>query len=84
MTLTVQLDTPSRWKDYALIDCGDFEKLERFGEFITIRPEPQAMWAPASADWKADGEFIGGSDEEGGGEEKKSGFAPQARISFTQ
>jgi 23S rRNA (cytosine1962-C5)-methyltransferase len=54
MTLTVQLDTPSRWKDYALIDCGDFEKLERFGEFITIRPEPQAIWPKRLSDeeWK--------------------------------
>jgi 23S rRNA (cytosine1962-C5)-methyltransferase len=50
MTLTVQLDTPSRWKDYALIDCGDFEKLERFGEFITIRPEPQAIWPKRLSD----------------------------------
>jgi len=30
--------------DYELIDCGDFEKLERFGQYITIRPEPQAVW----------------------------------------
>lgn len=35
---------PTRWKDYELLDCGDFEKLERFGQFITIRPEPQAVW----------------------------------------
>jgi 23S rRNA (cytosine1962-C5)-methyltransferase len=36
--------SPGRWKDYELIDCGSFEKLERFGEYITIRPEPQAVW----------------------------------------
>jgi 23S rRNA (cytosine1962-C5)-methyltransferase len=35
---------PTRWNDYELIDCGDFEKLERFGKYITIRPEPQAVW----------------------------------------
>ena len=35
---------PKGWKDYELIDCGDFEKLERFGKYITIRPEPQAVW----------------------------------------
>ncbi|MFI5205111.1 MAG: class I SAM-dependent methyltransferase [Flavobacteriales bacterium] len=35
---------PEGWKDYELLDCGDFEKLERFGKFITIRPEPQAVW----------------------------------------
>jgi 23S rRNA (cytosine1962-C5)-methyltransferase len=31
--------------DYELIDCGNFEKFERFGEFYLIRPEPQAIWA---------------------------------------
>jgi len=36
--------TPEKFSDYELIDCGDFEKLERFGEYITIRPEPQAVW----------------------------------------
>lgn len=40
----MQLLTPTHWKDYELIDCGDFEKLERFGKYITIRPEPQAVW----------------------------------------
>ncbi len=40
----MQLISPSRWKDYELLDSGQFEKLERFGKFITIRPEPQAVW----------------------------------------
>ena len=40
----MQLLCPLHWKDYELLDCGNFEKLERFGEFITIRPEPQAVW----------------------------------------
>ena len=38
-----QLLTPE-WEDYELIDSGDFEKLERFGRWITRRPEPQAIW----------------------------------------
>ena len=37
--------SPTRFPDYELIDCGDFEKLERFGKYITIRPEPQAVWS---------------------------------------
>ena len=41
----IQLLTPTYWKDYELIDCGDFEKLERFGNLIIIRPEPQAVWS---------------------------------------
>ena len=40
----IQLLTAENWKDYELIDCGDFEKLERFGNVILIRPEPQAVW----------------------------------------
>ena len=40
----MQLLTPKDFHDYELIDCGDFEKLERFGKYITIRPEPQALW----------------------------------------
>ncbi len=38
-----QLLTPN-FPDYELIDSGDFEKLERFGRYITRRPEPQAIW----------------------------------------
>jgi 23S rRNA (cytosine1962-C5)-methyltransferase len=46
----IELLSPSHWKDYELLDCGDFEKLERFGEVILIRPEPQAVWAKALAE----------------------------------
>jgi 23S rRNA (cytosine1962-C5)-methyltransferase len=55
------------WQDYGLVDSGGGRKLERYGRFRFIRPEAQAMWAPAKPDWRADGEFIPGSDEEGGG-----------------
>ncbi len=40
----MQLLTPTGWNDYELIDSGDFEKLERFGKYTCIRPEPQALW----------------------------------------
>jgi 23S rRNA (cytosine1962-C5)-methyltransferase len=65
----VKLDTlvAEPWADYGLVDSGDGRKLERYGRYRFIRPEPQAMWAPASAGWDADGEFVPGSDEEGGG-----------------
>ncbi|HEX9954336.1 MAG TPA: class I SAM-dependent methyltransferase [Allosphingosinicella sp.] len=65
MTLLTLVAEP--WADYGLVDCGHGRKLERYGRFRFIRPEPQAMWAPASGNWDADGEFIPGSDEEGGG-----------------
>lgn len=35
------------WKDYELIDSGNGEKLERFGNYCIIRPEPKALWTPS-------------------------------------
>ena len=32
------------WKDYELVDSGNFEKLERFGRYYMSRPEPKALW----------------------------------------
>jgi len=59
------------WKDYGLIDSGDGRKLERYGPYRFIRPEPQAMWSPRldvdGPEWAAHGEFVPGSDEDGGG-----------------
>jgi 23S rRNA (cytosine1962-C5)-methyltransferase len=40
----LQTFSPKNWKEYELIDSGNFEKLERFGSMITARPEPQAVW----------------------------------------
>ncbi|WP_313537052.1 class I SAM-dependent methyltransferase [Sphingomonas sp.] len=59
--------TGEPWGDYGLIDSGHGRKLERYGAYRFIRPEPQAMWAPASAEWDAHAEFVPGSDEDGGG-----------------
>jgi 23S rRNA (cytosine1962-C5)-methyltransferase len=56
------------WADYGLIDCGAGRKFERYGPYRFIRPEPQALWMPALETWDADGEFIPGSDEDGGGQ----------------
>jgi 23S rRNA (cytosine1962-C5)-methyltransferase len=54
-------------EDYTLLDSGNGRKLESYGPYRFIRPELQAMWAPATEDWKADAEFVPGSDEDGGG-----------------
>ena len=42
------------WPDYQLIDSGNFEKLERFGKYVLIRPEPQALWPKTLSEqaWK--------------------------------
>ena len=59
--------TGEPWADYGLIDSGHGRKFERYGPHKFIRPEPQAMWAPAFDTWDADGAFVPGSDEDGGG-----------------
>jgi len=43
-SLKLEILSPTRFSDYELLDCGNFEKLERFGKYLTIRPEPQAVW----------------------------------------
>ena len=39
-----------KWRDYELIDCGRGEKLERWGDCILVRPDPQAIWDTARED----------------------------------
>lgn len=65
------------WSDYGLLDSGDGRKLERYGRFRFIRPEPQAMWSPRLAEWDAHGEFVPGSDEDGGGRWRFDREVPQ-------
>lgn len=53
-------------QDYELLDSGDGEKLERFGDFVTARPDPQALWPKKMPTaWKKADAFFGG---EGKGE----------------
>jgi 23S rRNA (cytosine1962-C5)-methyltransferase len=67
LALSPQLMIGEGWGDFALIDSGHGRKLESYGPHRFIRPEPQALWHPRGTDWTADGEFIPGSDEDGGG-----------------
>jgi len=59
--------TGEGWCDYGLVDSGHGRKLERYGDYRFIRPEPQALWSPRLSGWDAHGEFVPGSDEDGGG-----------------
>jgi len=40
--------TNSEWKDYEIIATGDGEKLERWGEYVLLRPDPQVIWRAQS------------------------------------
>lgn len=53
--------TPKNFEDYALLDSGDGERLEKFGKYIIRRPDPQIIWKkslPASMWEKADAVFV--------------------------
>jgi 23S rRNA (cytosine1962-C5)-methyltransferase len=81
----MQLLSPEHWKDYELLDAGNFEKLERFGQYITIRPEPQAVWPKtwSNTDWEkqAHVKFVPKSSSQG--EWKKLKQMPeQWKISY--
>ena len=56
------------WGDYALLDSGDGKKLERYGRFTVVRPEPQCFWSPRHPElWaKADAVFDPDGDEDDG------------------
>jgi 23S rRNA (cytosine1962-C5)-methyltransferase len=57
------------WGDYALLDSGDGRKLERYGPYTVVRPEPQCLWAPRlpAARWEAADAVFEPADEEEAG-----------------
>ena len=70
------------WDAYRLLDSGNGRKFEEYGPYRFIRPEPQAMWSPRLPEWNADGEFVPGSDEDGGGRWQYSGEVPEHGLSL--
>jgi len=65
----IQLQFPPKWEQYELIDSGNGLKLERYGDHVLIRPEPEAIWKPAlpSMQWQAaHATFTPGKGEEFG------------------
>jgi 23S rRNA (cytosine1962-C5)-methyltransferase len=64
-----QILTSPAWSDYELLDSGNGFKLERFGEFILVRPEAEAIWKPALSNeaWKKAHAIFHISPEENGG-----------------
>lgn len=59
---------PHDWTDYALLDSGNGNKLERFGTYLMMRPDPRAIWSPGLGDdaWDAaDAKYIRTDDQHG-------------------
>ncbi len=57
------------WADYALLDSGDGKKLERYGPYRVVRPEPQCLWSPRlpKAEWDAADAVFDPTDEDEAG-----------------
>ena len=66
------------WPDYGLVDSGDGRKLERYGRFSVVRPEPQCLWSPAlpALQWERADAVFDPSGEEDAGRWRFSGPAP--------
>jgi 23S rRNA (cytosine1962-C5)-methyltransferase len=79
---TIQLLASSEWQDYALLDSGNGERLEKFGTIKLVRPDAEAIWTPAlpPGDWqKVQAKFKPSAEEMGGHWEKESNL-PESWI----
>jgi 23S rRNA (cytosine1962-C5)-methyltransferase len=74
------------WPDYELLDSGDNRKLERFGKFVLIRPETQAIWKPLRPElWKgahAEFRFDGGKGSWHGAKGARAGVPEKWDIAW--
>lgn len=68
-----------RWKDYRLLDAGEGEKRERWGDYVLVRPDPQAIW-PHPAWPKPDARYHRSS--EGGGQWQNSRVPEHWQVSY--
>jgi len=84
--ISKRITVPQNWKDYELIDCGDSEKLERFGDIVLIRPEPGAPWPKtlSNEEWNKlhDIKFISHSNTKGEWIKKSKNISDEWTIRF--
>jgi len=73
----------NKWIDYEVLDCSNGEKLERWGDHILVRPDPQAIWDTKRSDprWKSyDGRYF--RSDKGGGRWDKRSLPESWQISY--
>ena len=75
--------TADRWKDYEVLDCSGGEKLERWGSWRLVRPDPQVIWNTEKKNpaWKKPAGHYHRSSK-GGGEWEFFGLPEQWEISY--
>lgn len=72
-----------KWKDFELLDCSKGEKLERWGSYYLVRPDPQAIWDTPRTDtrWNCrDARYR--RSENGGGSWDKGGLPSSWKINY--
>ena len=72
-----------KWKEFELLDCSGGEKLERWGKYNLVRPDPQAIWETPKSDsrWSCrDARYR--RSETGGGSWDKGGLPESWQISY--
>jgi 23S rRNA (cytosine1962-C5)-methyltransferase len=57
-----------RWQDYELIDSGDGQRLERWGQYVLVRPDPQVIWPKANPSMWSKADAVYSRSSKGGGE----------------
>ena len=72
-----------QWRDYELLDCGNGEKLERWGDQYLVRPDPQAIWATPRRNpaWRrANARYL--RSQSGGGHWEKKALPESWKIRY--
>lgn len=76
--------TLNGWEDYELLDSGDSRRLERFGDFVLSRPDPQIIWRPALSErhWENADAVYGKNDSGKAGWDMKSKMPKQWIVRY--
>ena len=72
-----------KWRDFELLDCSRGEKLERWGRYTVVRPDPQAIWDTPRSDrrWQhCDGRYTRSAS--GGGSWDRGSLPASWQISY--
>ncbi len=73
-----------KWKEYRLLDASDGERLEKWGRYILVRPDPQIIWTNPDADpalWKK-ADAVYKRSKSGGGGWKENRLPPEWQIGY--
>ncbi len=71
------------WKDYSLLDCSDGCRLEKWGEYTLIRPDPQVIWknCRAHSAWKK-ADAVYNRSKSGGGSWNENKLPEEWKINY--